>query len=901
MQITIITSERPAILSKQISRDADGALHKTSSAALMDGRADSVAVQNMTDLAAALAGLGPNQAVAYGTIGRASAPLVNAKRQNEVPGSITRSDKHFTWANDAGVMYLDYDPQDGQQLDRDQLLGELFQVLPGLACGAWMWRASASGYIYDTSTGEELVGLKGQRLYVVALDATDIPRAGDVMFKRLWLAGRGHIELARNGAMLVRSLIDASVWQPSRLDFAAGAVCANGLVQIQPDPLVQDGPAIDTRAMFPDLTDAEEKRYRQMIIDAKSAAQQRSDAVREQFVMDTAQREGVSVDAVRARYSLAEERRVLGLDFPVRLAYSDDTVTVKDILEAPQLYHGKICLDPVEPEYNNYHPVGKIYNDEKGAYIDSKAHGGRVFKLGSVSALAFQQSASDGDAYNDLMREIGINGSDLAQVLDLVSKIDNGPFSDAEQVIMRAELKAELKSAKRLDKSVEAMINGSAHPTSNQAPSRQLPATPAGEQVSMDRPLNTAVWYPLHTTGKDSKPMGTFENFAIMLQMYGVDVEFNVITKALSITTPDGGGDSVLHDEEAVARLESLANLNNFPVSFVPRGVSMLAARCTSNPVYQWVMSAPWDGRDHIGELINQITFEDDEDVALCGRLVRIWMRNAVACGTDWRPSQGAGPIGSEYVLVLVDPAGGAGKTRWFRTLAPTELRKDSLQLDLTDKDSRFEAISTWLVELGELDGSFSMTASSRLKAFLSRTKDEIRLPYGRTALKYPRMTAFMGTVNDRQFLVDLSDNRRFLAVNVVKLNHLHNVNVQQAWAQAMAEVLSGAPLYLGSEDDEAVRMRNRTSFSAGSIVEDLITEMLNEAEENAPRIHLTATKLLKRLGLYNPDKRQLNEATRILRRNGFRETKNNGTKGFWVPDSTASAQAFAGKMQAVK
>jgi len=41
----------------------------------------------------------------------------------------------------------------------------------------------------------------------------------------------------------------------------------------------------------------------------------------------------------------------------------------------------------------------------------------------------------------------------------------------------------------------------------------------------------------------------------------------------------------------------------------------------------------------------------------------------------------------------------------------------------------------------------------------------EYRLPYGKAALRYARVTSFCGTTNDRQFLIDETGNRRFATI----------------------------------------------------------------------------------------------------------------------------------------
>lgn len=295
MQITIISSSQPATLTKHVSRKADGSLDKVSSAHMTKGYAQQVSANSMAKLNALLDALHPNQAIAYGVPSVQEAPIVSEKYLASTPGAITRSDKHFRWPKGGGFMMLDYDPApDGVSLSRDALLGVLFSVLPAAASCGWLWRPSASGNIYDATTGEELEGLKGQRVYLAVRDVADAPRAGQVLFKRLWLAGHGRIELAANGAQLVRGPVDASVWQPSRLDFAAGAVCAQGLVRNPPPGLAIEGPLLDTRATLPDLTADEERAYAQLVYAAKEFTLAASSAKREQHIHEVAHQQGAT-------------------------------------------------------------------------------------------------------------------------------------------------------------------------------------------------------------------------------------------------------------------------------------------------------------------------------------------------------------------------------------------------------------------------------------------------------------------------------------------------------------------------------------------------------------------------------------------------------------------------------
>ena len=123
----------------------------------------------------------------------------------------------------------------------------------------------------------------------------------------------------------------------------------------------------------------------------------------------------------------------------------------------------------------------------------------------------------------------------------------------------------------------------------------------------------------------------------------------------------------------------------------------------------------------------------------------------------------------SKGCLVLVGEQG-VVKTKGLRKLLPPALRryfKEGITLDLRNKDSLTTAVSCWMAELGELEGTFKKTDIADIKSFLSQTVDEIRAPFARKRSKFARRTAFTGTVNDLSFLADETGNRRFWPLTV--------------------------------------------------------------------------------------------------------------------------------------
>lgn len=222
-------------------RIENGRLVKEAAANLIAGFAQRETCADLHEFAGLLQSLAPADCLVYGIAPMSHATLTTAARAR--PGtSIARTRKYFSWPTGAGIWMIDYDPEVGEApLTRDALRSAIINAMPELEGAAMLWTASASSCIYD-GQGRELAGLLGQRLYIPVSDATAIPALGETLYRRLWLAGHGRIERSSDGKRLRRALVDASVWQPERIDFAAGASCDLPLVQCRPDPVIYGNP-----------------------------------------------------------------------------------------------------------------------------------------------------------------------------------------------------------------------------------------------------------------------------------------------------------------------------------------------------------------------------------------------------------------------------------------------------------------------------------------------------------------------------------------------------------------------------------------------------------------------------------------------------------------------------------
>ena len=197
---------------------------------------------------------------------------------------ITRSEKDFDWPTVPGIFMIDADPRKGAHGDPN-LDDKLGAIMPGWSDVRYAAIASSSSYIYDGET--EVRGLCGQRRYFGALEPADIPRAGAVLMKRAWLSGFGHILITENGNMLERCLVDCQIYQKSRIDYAAGATCFDGIEQRRGPVRVNDGSVslVDTRKLLPDLTAEEEAEYKRLVAEARKAQEVDAELTRAAWAM----------------------------------------------------------------------------------------------------------------------------------------------------------------------------------------------------------------------------------------------------------------------------------------------------------------------------------------------------------------------------------------------------------------------------------------------------------------------------------------------------------------------------------------------------------------------------------------------------------------------------------------
>jgi hypothetical protein len=406
--VSVYTSPRP--LGKRVTCGPDGTIKKESLGQLSKGTVETVKLQSLTDFAKLRESLTPNQALGYGVSGYPKATIVTKAVLESVDPSghaasgtprVARDPAHFKFPDGPGVLMIDHDPAPGDEpLTAEHLREVLCEAMPALRVVTMLWASSAGSMVYDGES--EVIGLRGSRVYFVVSEALRIPEVGRLLFSLLALVGFGRIAISGAGRMLHRGPIDASVWQPERLDFVR-ATCGSGLEQRPAKWQLFPGDGVDTcigetmldvAAVTP-LTDTEAMRLKAIWAELSSAAEPNANRVRHEWAVARAdadvKRAGTSTDpqalAARvARYESSARNLVLDLDHLLNLA-DGRVVTVAELRNDPGNFDGVRMADPLEPEYSgNDSRIAVAFLQRSGGSkpaIYSHAHGGTWYSLRS--------------------------------------------------------------------------------------------------------------------------------------------------------------------------------------------------------------------------------------------------------------------------------------------------------------------------------------------------------------------------------------------------------------------------------------------------------------------------------------------------------------------------------------
>lgn len=221
--------------------------------------------------------------------------------------------------------------------------------------------------------------------------------------------------------------------------------------------------------------------------------------------------------------------------------------------------------------------------------------------------------------------------------------------------------------------------------------------------------------------------------------------------------------------------------------------IDTVADESRFHPIRDWLHTLQHDGTPRLDKwLIHALALDP---AALAPRLRRylemvgrFWLLGMVARVME--PG-----VKFDYSLVLEGKTG-RGKSTFFSTLAGKEHFSDT-HFDIGQgKDGWEQLEGLWIYELSELT-ALRKADSEQVKAFFSSQVDRFRGAYGKYVQAHPRQCVIGCSTNKRQYLYDLTGNRRFWPVWVeqpIRLTWLAKWR-GQLFAEALAAYRAGAPI----------------------------------------------------------------------------------------------------------
>ena len=276
------------------------------------------------------------------------------------------------------------------------------------------------------------------------------------------------------------------------------------------------------------------------------------------------------------------------------------------------------------------------------------------------------------------------------------------------------------------------------------------------------------------------------------------------------------------------------------------------------HPLREYVLSCrEWTDEqpDWIDWVASQVHVVDANADRLWRGCFKKWF---VAMVASWMKDE----VVNHQVLVLIGKQG-IFKTTWLEHLIPPHLRAYACKLansnDL-NKDERLRIAEFGLISLDEID-SMNNRELNQLKSVITATDVNERAAYAYTKERRVRLASFCASGNRRDFLTDITGNRRWLPFEVESIQNPFYAIMpyEQMYAQAWA--LAQDPLFSYWFDLEEIEVleKHNQHFRDESNEEQLLDVYFAVPAEGASNTKfLTTAEISERLIYYGNIKRPL-------------------------------------------
>ena len=245
-----------------------------------------------------------------------------------------------------------------------------------------------------------------------------------------------------------------------------------------------------------------------------------------------------------------------------------------------------------------------------------------------------------------------------------------------------------------------------------------------------------------------------------------------------------------------------------------------------------------------------------------------------VAMVASWMKDE----VVNHTVLVLVGLQG-IFKTTWLDRLIPPALRAYSSKLPLSgqiSKDDRLRLCENGMLNIDELDAICGREMNI-VKSLLTSTDVNERAAYGRLKERRVRLASFCASTNKREFLTDITGNRRWLPFEVESIENPFYALIpyERMYAQAKALVEEGTYSYWFDMEEIEVLDKHNENFRAQENEEQLLPILFDVPAEGKGKF-MTTAEISERLITYGNIKKpmSLSKLGTLLGRANFKSKR---------------------------
>ena len=861
MKYTIITNTN-GILAKTIKSDGT----KESNAILTQGTFKTKEVDTLLEFDTALDKLKSKQAITLGVSDYEDGYIATKYNLKSTEDKyldyevITRSKEYFSFDNESIILF-DIDADDGDNTEcnsYEDLLNIMNQLDPQFENAEILIRHSSSSHIFKWEKGSKVLhsGSGSYHIYVRMININNLSNYIKLLEKRAWMLGYGYIKVSKSGSLLERQVFDSAVFSPERLVFEATAICEDPYEQDKPKSFYQDGDVINCDAVLDIDTEMLNRQIQIETENVKDIAIEKKlkfiDNYASKFIED-----GYSKEEANKKANLIASNQKLFSINEIILS-NQETITVKDIFLNPEKYNNMHCHDPIEMEKG----IKAIIYSNNGInpIIHSFVHGGINYEL-IIDEKIIQDMI---DSYILTSHTSSENNQFIFKIKKLIHsiKINDSKISDMAR---------ELKSNKIL-----SAING-----------LSLTAT---EKQEIAEEQGYIDFCPKGNT------LDTVDNLKILMKNSNIDFKYDVILKEFDITHYTINPNAPSKEAAVISLIEREAAVLGIKTTIANHIISVPNSKY-SNPLFDSIKEyhSEYKASDTKIDYVMQVvkTLKTDKTTSKYIEAILLkWLLQCIAAWDFERTSTAIGHKDKYESVLILQGEQGLRKSDFFAGLLPkkeSKYIKNGANLNLQDKDSIIQNTAYGIVELGEIERTFNKSGSGDIKAFLSNSFDEYRIPYGKTASKFKRTTSYCGSVNQIDFLKDPTGARRFWVMPLDKIDFIayEKIDKEMLWAQVYDLYLNGASWWFNETDSiintEIQRLHSfHNEISSANEVYEIIKN--NGGKKKWLSSSEIFTKIL-------PDKsvtkRDLNELSAIL---DTHDIQRDSSKKFFVSISRGTA-----------